>query len=95
MFTLRDIQFSSFGFAHDSKRGGLFTGVVDGDGTKGKYISHYRSGMLHREDGPALEWYDGKSEWYLNGDRYSFDDWCKILKISDEDKTLLKLEYGN
>ena len=23
--------------------------------------------ILHREDGPAVEWWDGSKEWYLNG----------------------------
>jgi hypothetical protein len=23
----------------------------------------------HREDGPAIEWYNGKKSWYLNGER--------------------------
>jgi len=25
-------------------------------------------GNLHREDGPALIWADGKEEWYYNGE---------------------------
>ena len=27
----------------------------------------YLNGELHREDGPAIEWYDGCKEWYVNG----------------------------
>jgi len=25
------------------------------------------NGLLHREDGPAIEWADGSKEWRLNG----------------------------
>ena len=27
----------------------------------------YLNGLLHREDGPAVEWPDGTKSWYLNG----------------------------
>ena len=35
--------------------------------------------QLHREDGPAVEWEDGTSEWYLDGKRLSKDEFeaCK------------------
>jgi hypothetical protein len=25
------------------------------------------NGKLHREDGPAIEWFDGYTQWFLNG----------------------------
>lgn len=28
---------------------------------------------LHREDGPAVEWYDGFKEWYFHGERHRED----------------------
>jgi hypothetical protein len=28
---------------------------------------------LHREDGPAIEWYDGTKYWFLNGKRHRED----------------------
>jgi hypothetical protein len=31
------------------------------------------NGKTHREDGPALEWYDGDKSWYLNGERHRED----------------------
>ena len=31
------------------------------------------NGMLHREDGPALEWCDGQMDWYVNGARHRED----------------------
>lgn len=27
-----------------------------------------KDGLLHREDGPAVEWADGFKFWYLNGE---------------------------
>jgi hypothetical protein len=29
--------------------------------------------ILHREDGPAVEWYSGNLEWYLNDKRHRID----------------------
>jgi hypothetical protein len=37
--------------------------VVDKFGTKRWFID----GMLHREDGPAVEWANGDKFWYFNG----------------------------
>ena len=37
---------------------------------------------LHREDGPAIIWHDGDEWYYLNGFKYSKEDWEKeITKI--------------
>ena len=36
---------------------------VDGDGDKRWYLN----GLLHRINGPALEYATGNKEWYLNG----------------------------
>ena len=30
--------------------------------------------ILHREDGPALEWADGDKEWYLNGEEVTEEE---------------------
>jgi len=43
--------------------------VVDDNGTK----QWYRYGILHREDGPAVERADGRKLWYLNGKLYRID----------------------
>ena len=37
--------------------------TVDEIGTK----FWIQNGRYHREDGPAIEWYDGTKEWFLNG----------------------------
>lgn len=47
----------------------------------------YQHGVLHREDGPAIEFADGSKEWYFRGlmhriggpaleDIYGNDEWC-------------------
>jgi hypothetical protein len=33
----------------------------------------YLNGVLHREDGPAVECLNGTREWYLNGKRHRTD----------------------
>jgi len=44
---------------------GQFT-HIDSRGNK-RYYSDREMKILHREDGPALEWSSGSKEWYLNG----------------------------
>lgn len=36
--------------------------VIDVEGNK-----WYKNGLLHREDGPAIEYAGGKRKWYQNG----------------------------
>jgi len=33
----------------------------------------YLNGIIHREDGPAIEWGDGSKSWWLNGKRHRED----------------------
>ena len=46
-------------------------------------------GLLHREDGPAVEFLDGDNWYYLNGINYSKNEWekeilkLKIIRIKD------------
>ena len=40
----------------------------------------FLNGKLHREGGPAIEWYDGAKRWYLNGKKYSFEDYVMELE---------------
>ena len=44
---------------------------VYNDGTKFWSLN----GKYHREDGPAIEWYDGDKNWYLNGTEYTEAEW--------------------
>ena len=34
---------------------------------------YLKNNIFHREDGPAIEWANGKKEWYLNGKRHRTD----------------------
>jgi len=43
--------------------------IVDEYGTKRWRLND----LLHREDGPAVEWTDGHKAWYLNGKRHRKD----------------------
>jgi hypothetical protein len=40
--------------------------IIDEDGSK-NYYSNKKMTILHREDGPACEFYDGNKVWYQNG----------------------------
>jgi hypothetical protein len=33
--------------------------------------------ILHREDGPAVEWWDGRKSWYLNGEKLTEAEFLK------------------
>lgn len=52
-------------------------------------------GDLHCINGPAVEWADGVYGWYLNGRYYEFNHWLIVnTELSEEDKVMLKLQYG-
>lgn len=36
-------------------------------------------GNLHRLDGPAIEYRDGNKYWYINGQRYTEEEFKKII----------------
>jgi hypothetical protein len=37
------------------------------------YYKDRQMTIIHREDGPAVEWYDGGKEWLINGERHRED----------------------
>ena len=43
---------------------------IDGDGNK---FWRNSQGLLHREDGPAVEWHDGNKSWFINGQYHRED----------------------
>ena len=55
----------------------------------GKYIDDdgdvfwYKDNLLHREDGPAVEWESGTKKWYKNGE------------LHREDGPAIEYSYGN
>lgn len=41
---------------------------------------HYRKGLLHREDGPAVERSDGSNEWWIGGKSILEDELPRAIK---------------
>ena len=46
---------------------------------QGKYfipggIEHYQNDVLHRLNGPAIEYYDGDKQWWINGQLHRDND---------------------
>lgn len=63
------------------------------DGT----VFHYHNGRLHREDGPAIEWINGKKEYWLNGTSFpsifEYDAFKKVhLPVLPATKRYVDLE---
>ena len=65
---------------------------------------YYLNALLHRDNGPAIEWTDGTKEWYKNGKLHREDgpacefaagskSWCKNGKLHREDGPAI--EYAN
>jgi ribosomal protein L25 (general stress protein Ctc) len=54
----------------------------------------WQHGKCHRDDGPAVIYADGDKSWYLNGKYFTFDKWLDEVKMSNEDKVMMKLQYG-
>jgi len=46
---------------------------------------YYKDDELHRIDGPAVEWWDGRKHWWINGFNYSEAEYIvEIRKIKIE-----------
>ena len=50
------------------------------------------NGNLNREDGPAVIYREGYVEWWLNGKRYTKEEWFKTL-TDEQKKEVLYSEY--
>jgi hypothetical protein len=48
----------------------------------------------HREDGPAVIYSNGSATWYLDGKQYLFKEYLILTPITDEQKLILRLQYG-
>lgn len=59
-------------------------------------FAHCEDGKVryHSEDGPAYIGEDGTVTWMYFDKRMTFRGWCRKAKVSLEDQTLLKLQYG-
>jgi len=47
-------------------------------------MQYYKGYLIHREDGPAIEWVDGDKEWFKDGKRHRING--PALKFSNGDK---------
>lgn len=56
----------------------------DKDGNK----FYYLNGLLHRIDGPAMEFSDTSKLWFIDNKEYSFKDWLGLVweGLSAEEK---------
>lgn len=52
----------------------------------------YHNGLMHRENGPAVEYTDGTKYWYLEGRCMTKEDWDGALKQFVTDMTLKEVE---
>ena len=41
----------------------------------------YINDVLHREDGPAIEYANGNRYWYINGKEYTEEDYERELRL--------------
>jgi len=64
--------------------------VIWADGTQ----YWLKNDELHRTDGPAVIHPDGSKEWWLDDETYSFNRFCRELKLTDEEIVFLKLKYN-
>ena len=55
--------------------------IIDEDGNK----RWYQNDLLHRTDGPAVEYADGDTRWYQNGKRHRTDG--PAIEFGDGDKS--------
>jgi len=55
---------------------GKYTIVEHVAGTK---VWNYKH-ELHREDGPAVEMYDGDKRWFLYDEEYTEEEWIKEMR---------------
>ena len=40
----------------------------------------YQNDKLHRLDGPAMEWSDGSKDYWIEDEKYSYEDWKKKVE---------------
>ena len=62
------------------------------------YRVHFKLGsginpMIHRVDGPAVLWEDGKVHWFFEGKELSLKEWARKTNIDDEKLVEYKFKY--
>jgi hypothetical protein len=64
---------------------------IDGSGDKWWWLNN----KLHRTDGPAIEYADGDTEWWLHDQSYTFDQWLEVNSdLTYSEKVMMKLKHG-
>lgn len=49
-----------------------------------KHKAWFINGKLHRLDGPAIEWSDGRVEYYINGKHYFKNEYFEALDLIEK-----------
>jgi len=49
---------------------------------------YYKGCLVHREDGPAIEYISGAIEWYLNGIKYNEKEYWKFINLKNKSRVL-------
>ena len=62
----------------------------------GEILWYNRDGEIHREDGPAIVWPDGKFNYFLHDIQYSYVEWKLAINpnMSKADKVKLVMKHG-
>lgn len=61
--------------------------VMDIERSQDGVIYYWKNYMLHREDGPSIEYPDGKGLFYINGRKYIEEDYhLKIALLKSKGK---------
>jgi hypothetical protein len=58
-------------------------------------IEYRKSYLLHRLDGPAIEWVDGKVEYYIDGYHLTYDEFFDNPKRKSTNNNYTKIQYLN
>lgn len=54
-----------------------------------------RRASWHRADGPAVVYLNGDIQWWFKDQMFpNFKDWCCCANITDEERLMIKLQYG-
>jgi hypothetical protein len=66
--------------------------MIETDAGDKVWFTHDR---IHRIDGPAIEYVDGRKSWYLDNNKLTLNEWLdKNQELTDEEKVMMKLKYG-
>lgn len=67
----------------------LFINEIDDFGTEVWSVD----GLIHREDGPAMIFRDGRKKYFFVGKEYTLEEWIRGLPISDAEKVEMYIRW--